>query len=73
MALVERKPWRGVMVATALPLRDDLSVDLDGYADHCRWLVENGCDGVVVNGSLGEYQTLTAEERAAVVPSFRKP
>ncbi|MEU6728942.1 dihydrodipicolinate synthase family protein [Nonomuraea wenchangensis] len=67
MALVERKPWRGVMVATALPLRDDLSVDLDGYADHCRWLVDNGCDGVVVNGSLGEYQTLTAEERAAVV------
>ncbi|QYC42969.1 putative DapA-like lyase [Nonomuraea coxensis DSM 45129] len=67
MALVERKPWRGVMVATALPLRDDLSVDLDGYAGHCRWLVDNGCDGVVVNGSLGEYQTLTAEERAAVV------
>ncbi|MEV4288366.1 dihydrodipicolinate synthase family protein [Nonomuraea bangladeshensis] len=67
MALAERKPWRGVMVATALPLRDDLSVDLDGYADHCRWLVDNGCDGVVVNGSLGEYQTLTAEERAAVV------
>ncbi|MED7923452.1 dihydrodipicolinate synthase family protein [Nonomuraea sp. LP-02] len=67
MALVERKPWRGIMVATALPLRDDLSVDLDGYADHCRWLVDNGCDGVVVNGSLGEYQTLTAEERAAVV------
>jgi len=23
-------PWRGVIVATALPLRDDLSVDLDG-------------------------------------------
>ncbi|MGA5761172.1 dihydrodipicolinate synthase family protein [Nonomuraea bangladeshensis] len=67
MALAERKPWRGVMVATALPLRDDLSVDLDGYADHCRWLVDNGCDGVVVNGSLGEYQTLTAEERATVV------
>ncbi|GAA1755395.1 dihydrodipicolinate synthase family protein [Nonomuraea bangladeshensis] len=67
MALAERKPWRGVMVATALPLRDDLSVDLDGYADHCRWLVDNGCDGVVVNGSLGEYQTLTPEERAAVV------
>ena len=31
----------------------------------CRWLVDNGCDGVVPNGSLGEYQTLTADERAA--------
>ncbi|WP_406313869.1 dihydrodipicolinate synthase family protein [Streptosporangium sp. NBC_01639] len=61
------KPWHGVMVATALPLGDDLSADLDGYAEHCRWLVASGCDGVVPNGSLGEYQTLTAEERARVV------
>ncbi|MFC4590087.1 dihydrodipicolinate synthase family protein [Sphaerisporangium corydalis] len=61
------KPWQGVMVATALPLRADLSVDEEGYARHCRWLVEQGCDGVVPNGSLGEYQTLTPEERARVV------
>ncbi|WP_431040944.1 dihydrodipicolinate synthase family protein [Streptomyces sp. P1-3] len=61
------RPWRGVMVATALPLRDDLSVDYDAYAEHVRWLIDNGCDGVVPNGSLGEYQTLTDEERARVV------
>ncbi|MEW9551782.1 dihydrodipicolinate synthase family protein [Nonomuraea sp. NPDC050783] len=77
---MERKPWHGVMVATALPLRagdpsddgpddrpDDLAVDFDGYAAHCRWLVDNGCDGVVANGSLGEYQTLTPRERARVI------
>ena len=61
------RPWRGIMVATALPLRDDLSVDYDAYAEHVAWLIENGCDGVVPNGSLGEYQTLTDEERARVV------
>jgi 4-hydroxy-tetrahydrodipicolinate synthase len=61
------KAWHGVLVATALPLRDDLSVDLDRYAEHVRWLAESGCDGVAPNGSLGEYQTLTAEERAAIV------
>ncbi|MEU8201401.1 dihydrodipicolinate synthase family protein [Streptosporangium sp. NPDC049046] len=61
------KPWHGVTVATALPLGADLSVDLDGYAEHCRWLVASGCDGVVPNGSLGEYQTLTSRERASVV------
>jgi 4-hydroxy-tetrahydrodipicolinate synthase len=55
------------MVATALPLREDLSVDYDAYAEHVRWLIDNGCDGVVPNGSLGEYQTLTDEERARVV------
>ncbi|NUK23205.1 dihydrodipicolinate synthase family protein, partial [Streptomyces lunaelactis] len=61
------RPWRGIMVATALPLRDDLSVDYDAYAEHVRWLIEHGCDGVVPNGSLGEYQTLTDEERARVM------
>lgn len=61
------RPWRGIMVATALPLRDDLSVDFDAYAEHVRRLIEHGCDGVVPNGSLGEYQTLTDDERARVV------
>src|SRR6185369_5591751 len=60
-------PWQGVTVATALPFRDDLTVDLDRYGEHVRWLDANGCDGVVPNGSLGEYQTLTAAERDAVV------
>jgi 1-pyrroline-4-hydroxy-2-carboxylate deaminase len=60
-------PWRGILVATALPFTDDGAVDYDAYAEHVAWLVSNGCDGVVPNGSLGEYQTLTREERARVV------
>lgn len=61
------RPWRGIMVATTLPFRENGSVDYDAYAEHVRWLIDNGCDGVVPNGSLGEYQTLTPEERAKVV------
>jgi dihydrodipicolinate synthase/N-acetylneuraminate lyase len=64
---VETTPWHGVLVATALPLRDDLSIDFDRYVEHLRWLAEGGCQGVVPNGSLGEYQTLTRAERAEVV------
>lgn len=61
------KPWRGVHVASALPFREDLSVDYDAYAEHVRFLAENGCDGICPNGSLGEYQTLSDEERVRVV------
>jgi 1-pyrroline-4-hydroxy-2-carboxylate deaminase len=61
------QPWHGVLVATALPMDDTLAVDLDRYAEHVRWLADEGCHGVTPNGSLGEYQTLTAEERSAVV------
>ncbi|GAB3155547.1 dihydrodipicolinate synthase family protein [Micromonospora sonneratiae] len=65
---METIPWRGVLVATTLPLHpSDLGVDLDAYSDHVRWLADSGCDGVVPNGSLGEYQVLTAAERTAVV------
>ena len=32
--MTDRKPWHGVIVATALPFRDDLSVDFDAYAEH---------------------------------------
>jgi 4-hydroxy-tetrahydrodipicolinate synthase len=61
------KPWHGVLVATALPLTDDLAVDHDSYAEHVAWLAARGCHGVTPNGSLGEYPTLTPEERASVV------
>jgi 4-hydroxy-tetrahydrodipicolinate synthase len=61
------KPWHGVLVATALPLTEDLAVDYDRYAEHVAWLAAHGCHGVTPNGSLGEYPTLTPEERARVV------
>jgi 4-hydroxy-tetrahydrodipicolinate synthase len=61
------KPWHGVLVATALPLAADLTIDYDRLAEHIQWLAESGCDGATPNGSLGEYQVLTPEERAAVV------
>ena len=55
------RPWHGVLVATALPYRDDLSVDFDAYADHVRWLADERLPTVSTpNGSLGEYQVLTA-------------
>jgi 1-pyrroline-4-hydroxy-2-carboxylate deaminase len=63
----QTQPWHGVLVANALPYTDDLEVDFDRYAEHVAWLAASGCDGITPNGSLGEYQVLTPEERARVV------
>jgi dihydrodipicolinate synthase/N-acetylneuraminate lyase len=63
----------GVIVATALAFKEDpsapagLAVDYDRFAAHCDWLIENGCRGVGPNGSLGEYSSLTDDERRKVV------
>lgn len=64
---MDRTPWHGVLVATALPWAEDDTPDLDAFAAHIRWLAANGCDGVTPNGSLGEYQVLTDAQRDAVV------
>jgi dihydrodipicolinate synthase/N-acetylneuraminate lyase len=61
------KPWHGVLVATATPYDDQLGIDLDRLGGHIAWLASCGCHGITPNGSLGEYQVLTDEERAAVV------
>jgi 1-pyrroline-4-hydroxy-2-carboxylate deaminase len=58
---------RGVWPAATLPFTDELELDLARLADHCGWLVAEGCEGVVVNGSLGEYEALTTDERRLVV------
>jgi 4-hydroxy-tetrahydrodipicolinate synthase len=63
----ETHPWHGVLVANPLALDADLNVDYDRYAAHIAWLAAAGCDGITPNGSLGEYQTLSDEERAGVV------
>jgi 1-pyrroline-4-hydroxy-2-carboxylate deaminase len=63
----------GVVVATALAFKEDpsapagLAVDYDKFAAHCDWLITNGCRGVGPNGSLGEYSSLTEDERRKVI------
>jgi dihydrodipicolinate synthase/N-acetylneuraminate lyase len=58
--------WKGVIPAITTNLKADLSVDHDALAAHCRWMIESGCTGVVVCGSLGEAATLSFEEKIAV-------
>jgi 4-hydroxy-tetrahydrodipicolinate synthase len=63
----------GVVVATTLAFKEDdsapggLAVDYDRFAAHCDWLIQNGVRGVGPNGSLGEYSSLTPEERRKVI------
>ena len=55
--------WKGVMPAITTCFRSDLSIDHGFMVDHCRWLLDNGCTGIVALGSLGEGATLAFAEK----------
>ena len=56
-----------VLTATVTPFDADGKVDAEKYAELCTYLVENGSDGVVVNGTTGEASTLSEEERVELI------
>ncbi len=55
--------YGGVNAAVLTPMRDDLSIDLERMAAHCRWLLANGCNGLGVLGTTGEANSIGIEER----------
>lgn len=59
--------WRGVIAAMTTRFNEDDSIDHGFYADHCRWLVDNGCIGLIPLGSLGEGATLTSDEKLSLL------
>ncbi|MFN0108037.1 MAG: dihydrodipicolinate synthase family protein [Blastocatellia bacterium] len=58
--------WKGVMPAITTCFNEDLSIDHGFVAKHVRWMLDNGCTGMVAPGSLGEGNTLTFAERGAL-------
>jgi 1-pyrroline-4-hydroxy-2-carboxylate deaminase len=59
--------WTGVISAITTAFKADDSVDHEFVAQHARWQIENGVDGVVALGSLGEAATLAFDEKIAVL------
>jgi dihydrodipicolinate synthase/N-acetylneuraminate lyase len=59
--------WKGVLPAITTGFNRDLSVDHSFMAEHCRWLLDNGCTGIVALGSLGEGATLSFDEKLEVL------
>src|ERR1700678_4768422 len=59
--------WKGVLPAITTGFNSNLSVDHSLMEEHCRWLLENGCAGIVALGSLGEGATLSFEEKLQVL------
>src|SRR5262249_48355459 len=59
--------WKGVMPAVTTCFTKTLEADAESTASHCRWMLENGCIGIIALGSLGEGATLSFEEKKQIL------
>jgi 4-hydroxy-tetrahydrodipicolinate synthase len=66
-----KKPyWQGVFPAITTQMKKDGALDLDATARHAAALVKSGVAGIIFLGSLGENQSLSAEEKRRVIEAM---
>lgn len=67
------KPYFGrLLTAMVTPFNEDGSVNYAAGADFAEWLLSNGSDGLVVEGSTGEAATLDMEEKLKFMETIVK-
>lgn len=59
--------WQGVMPALTTCFDEQLGIDHAFMTRHVKWLLGNGCTGIISLGSLGEAATLTFAEKEAIL------
>ncbi len=62
----------GLWAAMATPLDATGAVDHAGLARHGKWLMEQGCDGLVPFGTTGEGTSFSGAERLAAAEALLK-
>ena len=69
---MQKADWAGVFPAITTPFHEDMSVDHEALTAHVAWMLESGCAGIVALGSLGESQTLSTDEKVAILNTVRR-
>lgn len=61
---------RGVYAAALTPFTPDFEPDIERWLGHCRWLLDNGCDGVAPLGTTSEANSISLEKRLEMIAAF---
>ena len=59
--------FTGVYAAALTPQTAAGDPDIGLMASHCRWLLDNGCDGLAILGTTGEANSFSVDERIAIL------
>lgn len=57
----------GVFSAALTPLDAELAPDHARFVEHCRYLLNEGCDGIAMLGTTGEANSFSIAERTALL------
>jgi len=64
--------WAGVYTAITTKMDARQEVDLAGVRADVAFQIENGVDGIICCGSIGEASTLTADEKMAIAAASKE-
>jgi 4-hydroxy-tetrahydrodipicolinate synthase len=67
MAARSTDKLRGVWCPVMTPLTEELAPDARRFVAHARWLLDEGCHGLVVFGTTGEANSFSVDERIALL------
>jgi len=64
------RPFGSLLTAMVTPFTDDGAVDYAAARKLASWLVAQGCDGILVNGTTGESPTTDEAEKKELVAAI---
>ena len=62
---------RGVIAASATPVRADYAPDLERLVPHLRQLLDGGCDAINLLGTTGEANSFSLRQRLAIMAAVK--
>lgn len=68
----QKPAFGGVWCPSVTPLNEANAIDFDALARHFERLAASGIDGIVLMGSIGEFATLSIDERLTLIREARK-
>ena len=61
--MTNNQRFSGVLVPVLTPFKADLSPDTAKFVQYCRWLLDQGVDGLAVFGTTSEANSTSVDER----------
>ncbi len=62
--------FSGVLVPVLTPFKTDLTPDTGKFVQYCRWLLDQGVDGIAVFGTTSEANSTSVEERIELLDAL---